>query len=78
MKSGIVNINLKLIGLSLAAVGVMASCTPIEVSKEDYKQNAIDQCSEQPTKTDYNNCVNRAKMEAEEFDIETDKKLKPQ
>lgn len=70
--------NVKLAALTLVTMGVVASCTPVKVSEESYKQNAINQCAKQPTHTDYNNCVNRAKMEAEEYVIETDKNLEPQ
>jgi len=69
---------LKIAVASLVLAVVAASCAPVEASKENYKRAAIDECKKEPAGVAYDNCINRAKMEADEFDIETDKKLKPQ
>lgn len=58
-------------------VGGIAACSTGQ-SYESYKQTAINNCASQPSGSAYNDCVERAKMSAEEYRIDLAKKRPPQ
>ncbi len=64
------HLNPILIGLCIFG---LQACSTERASYESYKQTAISNCAQQPTQTEYNFCVERAKMSAEEYRINRDK-----
>lgn len=72
MKPKVLKDFLNLALISLYLFGVLA-CSTTEQSYEGYKQSAINNCASQPTQTEYNNCVERAKISAKEQRINSEK-----